>query len=290
MDTDVTLKVLFQKYASDLLGLTGDEGAAALSADAVELQAVKRAVDCVVKLRRGTEVYYRHIEFQARPAADMAERCFRYNSQLLLQLGAPVLTTVVYLFPPGPRESELVYRVVVGGKEINAWRFGVGRLWEVEAAEALASGAPGLLALVPMMSGGDRLEVIERAARSIERALPEERGSDAERILLLLAARRYTVEELARIIGRERMLDDILSESSIYQWMVAKGELKGKLNAERELCLELVKKHHPALVETAATAIAACEDPTRLKTWILSAGDLDDDAFARLLAATEEHT
>ena len=161
---------------------------------------------------------------------------------------------------------------------------------EVEAAEALARGAPGLLALVPMMSGGDRLEVIERAARSIERALPEERGSDAERILLLLAARRYTVEELARIIGRERMLDDILSESSIYQWMVAKGELKGELKAERELCLELVKKHHPALVETAAAAIAACEDPTRLKTWILSAGDLDDEAFARLLAATEEHT
>ena len=156
----------------------------------------------------------------------------------------------------------------------------------MEGAEALASSAPGLLALVPMMSGGDRLEVIERAARSIERALPEERGSDAERILLLLAARRYTVEELARIIGRERMLDDILSESSIYQWMVAKGEL----NAARKVYLELVKKHHPALVETAAAAIAACEDPTRLKTWILSAGDLDDDAFARLLAATEEHT
>ena len=132
----------------------------------------------------------------------------------------------------------------MGGKEINAWRFGVVRLWEVEVAEALVRGAPGLLALVPMMSGGDRLEVIERAARSIERALPEERGSDAERILLLLAARRYTVEELARIIGRERMLDDILSESSIYQWMVAKGEL----NAERKLCLELIKKHHPALV------------------------------------------
>ena len=82
------------------------------------------------------------------------------------------------------------------------------------------------------------------------------------------------------------MLDDILSESSIYQWMVAKGEL----NAERELCLELIKKYHPALVETAAAAIAACEDPTRLKTWILSSGDLDDEAFARLLAATEEDT
>ena len=82
MDTDVTLKVLSRRYATDLLRLTGDDEATVLSVAVVEVQDFKRAVDCVVKLRRGRDLYYRHIEFQAEADPDMAKRCFRYNSQL----------------------------------------------------------------------------------------------------------------------------------------------------------------------------------------------------------------
>ena len=210
-------------------------------------------------------------------APDMAKRCFRYNSQLTLQLDAPVLTTVVYLFPPGPRERDLVFRLEVSGRAVNEWRFDVVRLWEEDARKALASDSPGLLALVPLMSGGADLEAIAGAARRIERALPQGR-SDAEAILLLLAGRYYTVEELARVVGREKMI-----QSSVWQTAKAEGEAKGRVAAERELCLALVKKHHPTLSAKATPVIDACDDPSLLRAWALSASDRDEKGFASLL-------
>lgn len=132
MKTDVPLKVLFQHYARDLLALTGDLGAEVKSADVIEIQAVQRTVDYVLRLERDGETYLRHLEFQAEPDGEMAKRCFRYNSQLVLQHNLPVLTTVVYLFPPEPKE-EPVFRVVLGGREINRWRFETLLLWKLDA-------------------------------------------------------------------------------------------------------------------------------------------------------------
>jgi len=63
METDGPLKLLFRKYAQDLLVLTGDLGAIVQRAGPVEVQALKRRVDCVLKLEKAGERYYRHIEF-----------------------------------------------------------------------------------------------------------------------------------------------------------------------------------------------------------------------------------
>lgn len=83
-------------------------------------------------------------------------------------------TTIVYLFPPGPR-TDPVFRVTLGGREINRWRFQVVRLWKIQATAALARGSAGLVE--PM--------------------------SEAESVLPYLAGRHYTFEEMARLIGRE---------------------------------------------------------------------------------------
>jgi hypothetical protein len=50
METDGPLKLLFRKYAQDLLPLTGDVGASVRSAGPVEIQALERRVDCVLEL------------------------------------------------------------------------------------------------------------------------------------------------------------------------------------------------------------------------------------------------
>jgi hypothetical protein len=45
----------------------------------------------------------------------------------------------------------------------------------------------------------------------------------------------------------------------------------------------MVQKYHPALVTAVLPAIEACSDAGRREEWVVSAADLDDEAFARLL-------
>ena len=68
---------------------------------------------------------------------------------------------------------------------------------------------------------------------------------------------------------------------------VVQGVAQGKLEAERDLCLKLVKKHYPALLKRATRRIEACTDYQLMQSWILSAGELDSKAFARLLRQPE---
>ncbi len=315
MKTDVSLKRLFKACGRDFVWLTGDQDATVLSVDVFELQEIRRSVDCLIRLHRGREVYYRHIEFQAKNDPRMAERCFRYNAMLLLELQAPVLTTVIYLSPPGPIERELVYRVMLGDVEVNAWRFGVVRLWEIEAEAALGSKAPGLMALVPLLKGGEPA-TIWAAARQIRNLMPGPRMSDPESILWLLAQDRYNSEQLGHAIGGNVMqaLLELLKKSPLWQEAEAEGEIKGRaegeikgraegeikgraegeatgeakgrLAAQRKTLLKLVELNHPDLLALAAERAEACSDSALLESWILATSRPDDDALARLLIST----
>jgi hypothetical protein len=284
METDGPLKLLFREYPEDLLPLTGDVGATVRSAGPVELQALKRHVDCVLELERNGEVYYRHIEFQAAPDPEMPARVFRYNGQLVLEYSAPVLTTVIHLLPPRP-STPPVFSVRFGGREVNRWHFEQMCLWDLDARDVLTRGASGLLALVPLMRGGEDWDVIEQAVRQVERSLPGEHLSDAEDVLLALAGRYYTVSDLARIVGRERMSRQLFEESSVFIEARAQAERKGRVQAERELCIALAAKHHPTVIDRARPQIEACEDPARLTEWALAACDLSDADYLTMLGA-----
>jgi hypothetical protein len=64
-------------------------------------------------------------------------------------------------------------------------------------------------------------------------------------------------------------------------WQAAWTE--GSLRSERDVCLELIRKRHPALLAKATPVVEACDDHTLLLDWIVSTGQLDDAGFARLL-------
>ena len=142
----------------------------------------------------------------------------------------------------------------------------------------------GMLALVPQMRGGKRLEVIRYAWERIRSATPEGRMSDAEDVLLVLAGQYYTVSELARFVGRDRMIESSLYTEALAEGLAA-GEAKGRLRGEREVCTALVRKHHPAVFDRAIPIIDGCDDPARLKEWALAASDLSDSDFLKLLGA-----
>ncbi len=289
MKTDSEFKILFRKHAAELLTLTGDHGARVLNVDSVEVPELRQSVDCVMKLEHEGQVYYRHVEFQAEARPDMALRCFGYNTRLIVQLGAPVVTTVIYPFPPGPR-GDLAFPVVVTGREVNRWRFETVRLWKVDASWAFETGEPGLMALIPFMRGGRDLPLIAAAARRIEERLPGSVMSDAEQVLLLFAGRYYTVGEVLRVAGGR----EVMIQSSVWQAAEAEGRAKGLaegraegraegLAAERDLCADLVRELHPTIADRALPVVASCADPIVLKRWaLLAAKGTDADLLKDL--------
>jgi hypothetical protein len=274
VDADQPLKVLFRTRPRDLLPLTGDAGARVLSARVLELSAARRSVDLVLFLKRRGERYVRHLEFQARHRPDVAVRCFEYAARLVAQLRLPVLTTVIYLAPPAPRD--LVFREVIEGVVVNEWRFGVVRLWELDAGDLLALG-PGGAALVGLSARAD-LGLIGRASRQIRRQAPEAEGKDLLAILQALSQGRYTAEELAGVIPKE-----VVMGSSLFDEAREAGIAKGRLDDARVLCASFVKHHHARVAARVLPAIEACSDVARLHRWALRAPEVSSEELVRLI-------
>jgi hypothetical protein len=263
------------------------------SAQVIELGTARRSVDLVLILSRGQERYARHVEFQARHRADLARRCFEYATRLVVQLQMPVLTTVVYVRPPGPRE--LVFRESLGTSVLHERRFEVVRLWETEAGEVLSLG-PGGAALVGLARGAD-LGEIEKASRTIRRSAPEAQQGDLLAILQALCEGRYTARQLARVIPEEVVMGssifDRATERGIEQGLrqglrqgLQRGRVEGRLEEARQLCAAFVKRHHAGVAARVLPAIQACSDPSRLHRWALQVPDLSAEEVLRLIRPT----
>jgi hypothetical protein len=274
VDADQPLKVLFRTRPRDLLPLTGDAGARVLSARILELSAAKRSVDLVLFLRRRGERYVRHVEFQVRHRADLALRCFEYATRLVAQLRLPVLTTVIYLKPPAPRE--LAFRETLGHTVVHERRFDVVCLWDLDARKALALG-PGGAALVGLLGRTD-LQAIGRASRQIRRQAPKAQQPDLQAILQSLSKGRYTARQLARVIPEEVVMD-----SSLYDRVRHVAHEKGRLDEARLLCASFVKRHHSRMAARVLPAIEACTDVARLHRWTLRAPEVSSEELLRLV-------
>ena len=283
VNADQPLKVLFRTRPRDLLPLTGDAGARVLSAQTLALSAAERSVDLVLFLKRRGERYVRHVEFQARHRADLALRCFEYATRLVAQLRLPVLTTVIYLKPPAPRE--LIFRETLGGTVVHERRFDVVRLWELDAREALALG-PGGASLVGLLGRAD-LRAIGRASRQIRRQAPVAQQPDLLAILRSLSQGRYTARQLAGVIPEEVVMDSSLYDKvrdTAHAKGVAKGVAKGRLDEARLLCASFVKRHHSRMAARVLPAIEACTDVARLHRWTLRAPEVSSDELLRLVS------
>lgn len=202
----------------------------------------------------------------------MDERCFRYNTQMILQYRVPVVTTVIYLRRSATL-AESVFRVMLAGREINRWQFESLRLWEVEGSSAVAAGLPGLLALVPLMKGTD-LAMIEASVLRIQEKAPAGQRDDLLAILYTFAEGRFDIERIQRIIGREKLM-----HSTLYQEAIAEGHLEKC----RKLCAAVLRKWHPMLPAEAFQAIADCTDEELLDELILNASERGPDEIWRRL-------
>ena len=283
MKTDLPIKVLFERQGQSLLPFIGEPGARLAGVDVVEVPAGSRTVDCVLRLERDGLTWYRHLEFQAERDPDIPRRCFEYNARLVLHYSATVVTTVVYLLRGADRDVADAFRLYIGARLVNEWRFDVVRLWEIEADLALAAGTAGPLGLVPLLGGGDRPAVIRKAVRRLA-ALPSRRESaDVMAVLIDLACQRYDKGTIQRLFRK-----DSIMQSWLYQMGrdegEAKGEARGQLISARTICADLVKVLHPRVAPRILRRIEACTDPDTLRGWILECPKLSDPAFVTLVS------
>lgn len=277
MDADQPLKTLFRLRANDLLPLLGDADADVLFARVVELPAVRRSVDFVLKLRLGRSVYLRHVEFQSRSDPDLPRRLFEYAARLTVQFRLPVLTTVLFVRGPAPRA--LSYVESVGDRVVHARHFDVLRLWEVDPRAALRLG-PGGAALVGPMDKAD-LTIIREAASRISRGAPPAQQGDLLAVLQMLSEGRYTARQLAGAIPREVMMS-----SGLWAEARAQGRAEGRaegVRIARQICVDLARLHHPEVASLIVPAIGACSDPSRLRRWAIRASQTSDAEFVKLV-------
>ena len=276
MDADRALKKLFKLRATDLLPVTGDRRAQVVSRLVPELNAVTRRPDFVLKLKRGSEVYLRHLEFEMKNRKGLALRVFEYAAALAAEHELPVVSTVIILTGPAP--SSLVHEERVGGRVVCRRRIPVVRLWRMDPAAAMRLGVGGA-ALVGLM-GRRSLRVVEAAARRIRAESSPRQCRDLWAVLRMLSEGRYTARELERVVPKE-----VVMGSSLIAEVKRRSRAEGQVVAARSLCAELVKQQHPRIFAVVAPVIDACGDARRLHDWALAAARVSDAELVRLVKA-----
>ena len=104
------------------------------------------------------------------------------------------------------------FRLVLDGREYFSVPFHRVRLWQEDAATAIASGRPGLAVLSALMAGSNAAAV-EEAAGLVLRAEPDPaKQASLLGILGVFAEAFMAPEQLERILGRERLMASKLLE------------------------------------------------------------------------------
>jgi hypothetical protein len=287
VDADRALKRLFELRARELLPVTGDRGARVVSRQAPELTAVTRRPDFVLKLKRGNEVYLRHLEFEMRYRPDLALRVFEYAAGLAAKHHLPVASTVIVLTPPAP--ATLAHEERVGGAVQCRRRIRFVRLWRMRPAALMRLGLGGA-ALVGLVGKPD-VRVLQAAARRIRLGAPPGRQVDLWAVLRMLSEGRYTARELERVVPKEVVMSSSLFAEAKRLGRAegraegrVEGRAEGEIAAARSLCSDLARQHHAAVLAEVAPLIRACADALCLHEWALAAPRLSDAEFLRLLS------
>jgi len=175
----------------------------------------------------------------------------------------PVLSCVIYLFQGGIIvRSPLIWKLPTG-HEVNRFQFVDIEMFELSPQDLLDIDQPGLLPLLPLTQGGATREVVTEMLDRL--AVPEYRDlTPIGCTLTALVFKRLNAAELEWFMRRISMMDDLLQESPFYQWILEKGEEKGRLQDLRESIASFVRARYPALEELAEKQVVSCEDIERL--------------------------
>ena len=234
METDIPLKILARVSAADLLPLLGAGGSTLLGVESLELSASVRRIDTLLRLLSPGGQRYRHlVEWQGYRDPLLLWRSLEYLARLgpeQEEEEGPLLLTLVYVDRRADMGDTLTQ--TLDGWEVSTYRFNCVRLWEQDAAAAVASGLPGLAALSPLMGGADAA-LMERAAKVVlEGMAPGQAQGDLLNALGVFGEGLIEAEQFGRLIGKERLMSSSLIE---YLYKDKLADVEREHAAERAL-------------------------------------------------------
>jgi len=150
-----------------------------------DFQFIHRDSDSLLKVKGPSGSFLSLTELQFVYKRNMPQRLMAYAALAREKYDLKVFVTVVYFRPPPKDETVATcFHEEFLGQTAHQ-DFQVISLWELDAQKALAFNNPAVLPFVPLMQGGNTVEVVQTCA---ERLRQEEHAEELEMFLGLLAS------------------------------------------------------------------------------------------------------
>ena len=191
-----------------------------------EVSAPMLATDQPYEITSPSEHFIAHLEEQTRWEAELPERVAAYQAILWANHRLPVNTYVLLLTPRGlPEAASLSCTIAAGGLTLLS-QFTLVRVWEISAAEALATGNANLLPFISLMDGGQA--ELEQSARALGQVADEDRKLRLAAHFVVVGGLRYNKDYIYDLLGRLSMVPiQAYRESSVYQFILSEGREEG---------------------------------------------------------------
>jgi hypothetical protein len=286
MQTDLPLKRLTQLCPGDLLPLLGTPEAEVVDVESLELPTSKTSLDTLLHLRQPDGTEYLHlIEWQGYRDPTFLWRTLGYLSWLgQNRTERPILATVIYLHP-GDDVGDTLQQGVPGRAGWIASIHSV-RLWTLNAATAVASDAPGLAALSPLMAGMTP-ELVEDAIEIVLRRSERPAQDELLTLLGIFAEDILPAADLNRLISRERVMSSTFIRQ-IFQEEFDTADAAWRQRMQ-ELAQEVVSVRFPEMPVRLFMKVQEVTDPDALRSLHMALLRAADQAEAeRILAQIGE--
>ena len=201
-----------------------------------------------------------------------------YKTLFWLNHHLPVRSYVFVLSPRGMPAAVPTSWTIDAHELKLTGRFTIVKVWEMPAAEALATGSPHLLPFIPLMAGGE--ELLEPCARALGKVRSRRRREALGVHFVMVGGLRYNQEDLLDLLGRLAMFPiQAYRESSAYQFALEEGREEGKRAALIELLQRMAQQRFPGI--ELGEELAQMRDLVALEDLCVNLYALPDEAALR---------
>lgn len=222
----------------------------------------KREMDSLIKVLLNREPVLVHCEFQAGDSThlNMVRRNVGYLGRCYEKYGLPILSHVIYLRPNTGRNDPGGYRQNIAGYNFIV-EYKVIRLIEADGQSILEAQRPGLMPFSPLMKPPTGMDALQWVYQCVETTKSLSLDSQTRANLLVdlwvMSGLVHEQESITHLFP-----EDIMQESSVYQYIIEKGERRSTIEGILEL---LDIRFHIDMEGTLKSAIESVEDLQRLR-------------------------